>query len=82
MEKGFQIQLSDAGDGYVMAECLDIPGCISQGKTPREALGNLMEAISVCLEVIAEDAAAKACPEIGPGRYNLALSASEIQPAA
>jgi len=65
-----------------MAECLDIPGCISQGKTPREALGNLMEAISVCLEVIAEDAAAKACPEIGPGRYNLALSASEIQPAA
>jgi hypothetical protein len=31
---------------------------------------------------LAEDAAAKACPEIGPGRYNLSLSASEIQPAA
>jgi hypothetical protein len=35
-----------------------------------------MEAISICLEVIAEDAAAKAYPEIGPGRYNLSLSAS------
>jgi predicted RNase H-like HicB family nuclease len=65
-----------------MAECLDIPGCISQGKTPRETLGKLVEAISVCLEVIAEDAAAKAYSEIGPGRYNLSLSASEIQPAA
>jgi len=52
------IELSDAGDGYIMAECLDIPGCISQGKTHQEALANLMDAISVCLEVIAQDAAA------------------------
>lgn len=45
-------------------------------QTSREALSNLMGAISACLEVIAEDAAAKAYPEIGPGRYNLSLSAS------
>jgi predicted RNase H-like HicB family nuclease len=51
------IQFSDAGDGCIMAECLDIQGCVSQGRTQREALGNLADAISVCLEVILGDAA-------------------------
>jgi predicted RNase H-like HicB family nuclease len=25
-------------DGYIVAECLEIPGCLSQGKTKEEAL--------------------------------------------
>jgi predicted RNase H-like HicB family nuclease len=36
--------------GMVVAECPAIPGCISQGKTEEEALGNIREAIQVCLE--------------------------------
>jgi len=78
------IQFSDAGDGYIMAECLDIPGCVSQGKTHAEALANLTDAISVCLEVILEDAA-KAAGGAAPldlGRYELSLSTSELRPAA
>ena len=75
-----RIELSDAGDGYIMAECLDIPGCISQGKTHQEALANLMDAISVCLEVIAEDAAAKPM-HLDSGSYKLSLSTSELLPA-
>jgi predicted RNase H-like HicB family nuclease len=41
-------------DGMVVAECPSIPGCVSQGKTEKEALKNVREAIRMCLEVRAE----------------------------
>jgi predicted RNase H-like HicB family nuclease len=41
-------------DGVWVVECPSIPGCISQGKTKAEALKNVKEAISLCLEVRAE----------------------------
>ncbi len=41
-------------DGMVVAECPSIPGCVSQGKTEKEALKNVREAIKMCLEVRAE----------------------------
>lgn len=34
-----------------IVECPSIPGCVSQGETRNEALENLKEAISLCLEV-------------------------------
>jgi predicted RNase H-like HicB family nuclease len=37
-------------DGYIVAECPILPGCISQGKTRDEALANIKEAIELCLE--------------------------------
>jgi predicted RNase H-like HicB family nuclease len=49
-------------DGMYIAACLDIPGCISQGLTREEALTNVHEAISMCLDVIEQDA------EAGAGR--------------
>ena len=42
-------------DGYVMAECPALPGCISQGRTREEALENIREAIELCLESRAEE---------------------------
>ena len=36
--------------GMIVAECPAIPGCVSQGKTEAEALDNIREAISACLE--------------------------------
>lgn len=41
-------------DGFWIAECPSIPGCVSQGKTHKEALENIREAIALCLEVRAE----------------------------
>lgn len=41
-------------DGIWVAECLSIPGCVSQGKTKPEVLRNIKEAITLCLEVRAE----------------------------
>ncbi|MDO8432240.1 MAG: type II toxin-antitoxin system HicB family antitoxin [Candidatus Binatus sp.] len=37
-------------DGYIVAECPIIPGCISQGRNREEALDNIREAIELCLE--------------------------------
>jgi predicted RNase H-like HicB family nuclease len=37
-------------DGFIVAECPIIPGCISQGRTREEALANIREAIELCLE--------------------------------
>jgi len=37
-------------DGYIVAECPVIPGCISQGKTRDAALRNIREAIALRLE--------------------------------
>jgi predicted RNase H-like HicB family nuclease len=42
-------------DGGFIAKCLDIPGCISEGDTREEALANIYDAISLCLDVIKED---------------------------
>ena len=55
-QKSVQIRVWEDEDGGFISECLDIPGCMSQGDTRNEALTNLMDAIAVCLEVIAEDA--------------------------
>ena len=41
-------------DGYYVASCPAIKGCHSQGRTRREALANIREAIVGCLEVLNE----------------------------
>ena len=33
-------------DGWIVAECPDLPGCVSQGKSEAEALANIHEAIA------------------------------------
>ena len=40
--------------GMLVAECPAIPGCVSQGRTEKEALANIKEAIAACLEARAE----------------------------
>ncbi len=32
-------------DGVYVAECLDLPGCISQGSTRKDAMKNIKDAI-------------------------------------
>jgi predicted RNase H-like HicB family nuclease len=41
-------------DGMFIAECPSIPGCVSQGKTKKEAEANIHDAIKECIEVRAE----------------------------
>lgn len=41
----FHVTLDDAEDGWIVAECPALPGCVSQGRDQREALDNIKEAI-------------------------------------
>jgi predicted RNase H-like HicB family nuclease len=50
----FQVTVDRDEDGVWVVECPSIPGCVSQGDTKEEALENVREAISLCLEVRAE----------------------------
>jgi len=38
-------------DGYIVAECPQLPGCMSQGKTRAEASKNIVDAIESVLAV-------------------------------
>jgi len=51
----FNIYLKKGADGFIIAECLEIPGCMSQGRTVEEAKENIKDAIRECLSVILED---------------------------
>lgn len=41
----FAITLEQDEDGFIVASCLALPGCHSQGRTRKEALANVEEAI-------------------------------------
>ncbi|MBI5216413.1 MAG: type II toxin-antitoxin system HicB family antitoxin [Ignavibacteriae bacterium] len=45
----FHITLQQAEDGWVVAECPALPGCVSQGKDEKEAIENVKEAITAWL---------------------------------
>jgi predicted RNase H-like HicB family nuclease len=42
-------------DGGYIAECLELPGCMSQGDTEDEANANVVDAIEACISVLVED---------------------------
>jgi predicted RNase H-like HicB family nuclease len=42
--------LRPGDDGFIVAECPLIPGCISQGRTREEALANVRDAVALALE--------------------------------
>jgi len=46
----FLVTLERDEDGWVVAECPSLPGCVSQGRTPEEARANIREAIEVSLQ--------------------------------
>jgi predicted RNase H-like HicB family nuclease len=50
-----QVIVYSGEDGYFVAECLSLPGCISQGKTREEAVANIKEAIAGYIAALKED---------------------------
>ena len=47
----FIITIFQDEDGIYVAECPSIPGCVSQGKSEKEAEKNIQDAIKDCMEV-------------------------------
>jgi predicted RNase H-like HicB family nuclease len=50
-----QVIVYSGEDGYYVAECPSLPGCISQGKTREEAIANIKEAIASYIAALKED---------------------------
>lgn len=49
--------------GYV-AKCLELPGCLSEGRTKEEALKNINDAISLYLADVEKEAEEKKAVEV------------------
>ena len=50
-----QVIIYPGEDGYWVAECPGLPGCISQGKTRQDAIANIKEAIEGYILSLEED---------------------------
>ncbi len=50
-----QVLIYTGEDGFWVAECPSLPGCISQGKTKEEAIINIKEAIEGYTKALKED---------------------------
>lgn len=46
----FRIIIEQDEDGMFVAECPSLPGCISQGKTRKEAMKNIRDAVRGYIE--------------------------------
>ena len=45
----FHVILEKSEDGWIVAECPALPGCVSQGHDEQEAIENIKEAITAWL---------------------------------
>lgn len=50
-----QVILHPGEDGYWVAECPSLLGCVSQGQTKEEAIANIKEAIQGYIAALEED---------------------------
>lgn len=50
-----QVVVHPGEDGFWVAECPSLPGCITQGKTRNDAIENAREAIEGYIEALEED---------------------------
>ena len=51
----FKVVVEQDEDGFYVVTVPSLPGCISQGKTEKEALENVKEAIELHVSSLAED---------------------------
>ncbi len=50
-----QVVIYPGEDGYWVAECPSLPGCISQGQSREEAIRNVKEAIEAYIVALQDD---------------------------
>ena len=51
----FKVVLQEAEEGGYIVSCPALPGCHSQGDTTEDALENIKEAITGCLDSLADE---------------------------
>jgi len=53
IKRVYKVKLQDTDEGFAVSVC-DLPGCWSQGKTEKEALENVEDALQAYLETSIE----------------------------
>ncbi len=61
-----------------VAECLEIPGCVSQGETLEEAEVNIRDAVRLCLSVMFEDCLREAAHHRAQSTSYVGIAAQQI----
>lgn len=51
----FPVVIEKDEDGFFVADCLDLSGCHTQGKTLEEAITNIRDAIKLHLKILKEE---------------------------
>ena len=51
----FPVIIEKDEDGFFVADCPDLPGCHTQGKTLEEAITNIRDAIKLNLKILKEE---------------------------
>ncbi|KKR01649.1 MAG: hypothetical protein UT24_C0003G0056 [Candidatus Woesebacteria bacterium GW2011_GWB1_39_12] len=53
----FRVKVRDGEDGYLIAQCIEpeLSGALTQGKTMKEIVRNIKEAIELVLDVLEEE---------------------------
>ena len=51
----FKVVLEKGMDGYIVAYCPSLKGCVTQGSTEEEAIENIKEAIELYIEADTKD---------------------------
>jgi predicted RNase H-like HicB family nuclease len=62
----FHVALGQAEDGWIVAECPALPGCVSQGRDEKEALDNIKEAITAWMWAEDQKAVRNMSPQLMP----------------
>ena len=50
-----QVVIYPGEDGFWVAECPSLPGCVTQGRTKEESVAIIREAIQAYIEALEED---------------------------
>jgi predicted RNase H-like HicB family nuclease len=58
-------------EGGFTAECVEIPGCVSEGETEEQAVVNIKDAVNACLSVLFEDCIQRLRNNVDLGNVNL-----------
>lgn len=51
----FPVVIEKDEDGFFVADCPDLAGCHTQGRTLEEAIGNIRDAIKLHLKILKEE---------------------------
>ncbi len=75
----FSLIVEEDEDGRYVVECTDLPGCVSEGETLKEAIDNIHGAIIGCLNSILKIASENIQISSLPSHMSIDLDSSGIQ---